>query len=136
MSKNHYRKSFSEILVESIDEALTSLGDSIKTSIYYHLEKEFMIKRQRIPYDLVGFLTALEHLFGIGSRCIELLIIKKLYEKVNNECGKINSLKLPVPELSFKESIEQMKLYYEDKEKIIDVEITVDIREQKHVTNE
>lgn len=133
MSKNHHKRAFNEILASSIDEALASLGESIKTSIYYHLEKEFRVQRQNILYDINSFSKALECIFGLGAKYIEILIIKILHERVSNECGRLESQKLPVPELSLQKSIEQLQLYYEEKMEFADVKIMVDAQEQNSV---
>ncbi len=75
-------KSFEEILLEAIDEALASLGESAKQSIYYHLEEEFKIPREEIPNRVEDFADGLEKIFGIGARFLEILIMKRLYDRI------------------------------------------------------
>jgi hypothetical protein len=75
-------RDFDKLLLVSIDEALLSLGDSARQSIYFHIEKNFKVKRDEIPENLENFQLALEKIFGIGSRYIEILIMKNLYAKV------------------------------------------------------
>ena len=75
-------KSFEEILLEAVDEALASLGDSAKQSIYYHLEEKFKIPRKEIPNRIEDFVEGLEKIFGIGARFLEILIMKKLYDRI------------------------------------------------------
>jgi hypothetical protein len=74
---------FDPLLLTAIDEALLSLGDSVRTSIYYHLERNFKVNRNAIPQNLDQFQTALEKIFGLGARFLEILIMKNLYAKVN-----------------------------------------------------
>jgi hypothetical protein len=74
---------FEPILLTAIDDALLSLGESIRTSIYYHLEKNFKVTRDAIPANLPHFQTALEKIFGLGARFLEILIMKNLYAKIN-----------------------------------------------------
>lgn len=76
---------FDAILLESIDEALSALGNSINQAIYFHLEQNFGIRKDEIPKRLGGFKQALENILGAGGDLVEILILKKLYEKV----GKI-----------------------------------------------
>ncbi|MGB9756379.1 MAG: hypothetical protein ACPLVJ_01165 [Candidatus Bathyarchaeales archaeon] len=76
------RESFEIILLEAIDEALASLGESVRQAIYYHLEEKFEITKKEIPNRLKDFTDGLEKIFGLGARFIEILIMKKLYEKV------------------------------------------------------
>jgi len=76
------KKSFEELFLEAVDEALASLGDSVKQAIYFHLEKEFKIAKKEIPYHLNEFANGLEKIFGLGARFIEILIMKNLYQKI------------------------------------------------------
>jgi len=76
------RKTFEKLLIEAVDEALTSIGESPKQSIYFHLEDRFKIAKKDIPKRLGDFADGLEKIFGLGAHFIEILIMKKLYEKV------------------------------------------------------
>ncbi|MEM2995323.1 MAG: hypothetical protein QXI91_04835 [Candidatus Bathyarchaeia archaeon] len=76
------RETFEKLLVEAVDEALTSLGDSAKQAIYYHLQSKFKIKKEDIPSHLEDFMNAIESIFGLGANFLEIMIMKKLYEKV------------------------------------------------------
>ena len=75
-------KDFDELLLEAVDEGLSSIGESSKQAIYFHLENVFKIKRHEIPYKIEDFAAAIEKIFGLGANCLELLIMKHLYEKV------------------------------------------------------
>jgi hypothetical protein len=78
LSKN----SFEKLLLEAIEDGLSSLGDSAKHAIYFHLENTFNIKRQDISSRIEEFADALEKIFGLGAKPIEILIMQRLYEKV------------------------------------------------------
>jgi CheY-like chemotaxis protein len=73
---------FVALLLESIDEALASLGDSIKQTTHFHLEQSFSIRKEEIPHRIGAFAQALENIFGVGGDLVEIIILKKLYEKV------------------------------------------------------
>ena len=75
-------KDFDNLLLESIDDALLSLGESVRQSIYFHVERNFKVTRADIPQNLEHFQLALEKIFGLGSRYIEILIMKSLYTKI------------------------------------------------------
>ena len=75
-------RSFDNLLLEAIDEGLSSLGESVRLSVYFHLQKSFHIKREEIPERLSAFVQAVRNIFGVGSSFLEVLILKKLYEKV------------------------------------------------------
>ena len=72
---------FEKLLVEAIDESLSSLGDSPKQAILFHLEKTFKIKKQEIPNNVGSFDVALKKLFGPGADFLEALIEKKTLRK-------------------------------------------------------
>jgi len=76
------RKTFEKILLEAIDESLTSLGNSAKQAIYFHLEKKFKIRKSEIPYRLEDFAKGLERIFGVGAQFIEISIMKQLYGRI------------------------------------------------------
>ena len=77
-------KDFDKLLLDSIDDALLSLGDSVRQSIYFHVERNFKVTRDEIPQTLEHFQLALEKIFGVGSRYIEILIMKGLYTKIGH----------------------------------------------------
>ena len=74
--------SFEEVLLESIDEALSLLGESAKQAIHFHLEKVFNINWLNIPYRIEDFAQALEKIFGEGAKILEIQIMKLLFKKV------------------------------------------------------
>ena len=76
------KKIFERLMLESVDEALTSLGDSAKQAIYFHLEDKFGIEKNQIPQRVEDFAEGLEKIFGIGAQFLEILIMKNLYERI------------------------------------------------------
>jgi hypothetical protein len=74
-------KKFDRIFLEAVDEALASLGESARQSIYFHLDRKFNVPREDIPRRYEDFARGLEKIFGVGSRFIEILIMKKLHDK-------------------------------------------------------
>jgi hypothetical protein len=112
---------FYDILLEAIDEAFSTLGESPKASIYFSLEKLEGIKKQEIPFRIDDFQNALEKLFGIGARHLEILFIKKLHEKIKARY-KWDMPRWVVPELTFKEYIRLAKMSFEKSNKKINNE--------------
>ena len=82
---------FSKILLDAVEESLSSLGDSPKQAIFYHLEASFKIKREHIPANLTDFEKALEGIFGPGASYLEKLIAHRLYEKLGLNLENGNS---------------------------------------------
>jgi len=73
---------FSRIVLAAIEEGLSSLGNSPREAIFYHLEASFQLKKQDIPLNLTEFRQALEKIFGPGTLYIEKLITRRLCEKL------------------------------------------------------
>jgi hypothetical protein len=66
-------------ITEAIDESLASFGESVKQFAYFQLENSYHLKKQDIPRRIEEFATAIEALFGIGARLIEIKVIEKLF---------------------------------------------------------
>lgn len=75
------KEDFDKFLIESVDEGLSSIGESSKQAIYFYLEKHFNVKKHEIPCKIEDFECAIERIFGLGADFLETLIIKNLYEK-------------------------------------------------------
>lgn len=66
-------------ILQCIDDGLQALGDSSKKAIYYHLKKNFKLKRKEIPKKPEIFCKGLTLMFGEeGADIIEGWIIEKL----------------------------------------------------------
>jgi hypothetical protein len=83
MSKADFEPDFEKLLVESVNEALSSLGESPKQAIFFYLEKSFSIKQQEISRNIEAFDSALRTVFGVGADFLETLIIRRLNEKAD-----------------------------------------------------
>jgi len=75
-------RKFDTLLLGTVDEALASLGESAKQSIYFHIEKKLGVASHGIPENLEEFQTGLEKIFGVGARFIEILIMKNLHSRI------------------------------------------------------
>ncbi len=76
------KRDFEKLLIQAVDEGLSSLGESSRHAVYFYLEKKFDLKKQEIPDKIKIFADAIEKIFGSGADFLELLIMKNLYEKV------------------------------------------------------
>ena len=73
---------FEESLLESIDEVLSWLGESERQAVYFLLERKFEISRKEIPYRVADFVDAVENIFGLGAKVLEIRIMKCLFSKM------------------------------------------------------
>jgi hypothetical protein len=106
-------RAFYDILLEAIDKSFLALGEPVKTSIYFYLENSMGIKKPEIPFRINDFQNALEKLFGIGARHLEILVIKNLHEKIKIKY-KGDMPRWVVPDLTFQEYIRLVKMTYEN----------------------
>ena len=72
--------SFETAMIEAVDEGFAPFGHSSKQAIYFQLENAFKIKKQEIPCKIEEFADAIEQIFGIGAKLIEVRIIEALHE--------------------------------------------------------
>jgi hypothetical protein len=124
---------FDFMLLEAIDEALNTLGDSVKRSVYFHLETTYKIERQKIPQKIDEFSNSLDKMFGLGARYIEILIMKKFYPKIQIACDW-QEPEFIIPELSFKDYIELMKKEHNKTRKKDQMEFFINDTTQEYVS--
>jgi dsRNA-specific ribonuclease len=74
--------SFEKVLIESVDYGLLILGESARRSIYFHLDQDYSLQKEKIPENPEAFADALESIFGAGSLVIEISILKNLTSKL------------------------------------------------------
>jgi hypothetical protein len=68
-------------IMDAIDESLASFGESVKQVVYFQLENSYNVKKQDIPCRIEEFTVAIEGIFGIGARLIEMKILETLYAR-------------------------------------------------------
>ncbi|MCD6445971.1 hypothetical protein J7L49_04220, partial [Candidatus Bathyarchaeota archaeon] len=102
-------ENFKEILLKAVDEGLSSLGNSPKQAILFHLENSFNLKKDEIPINPREFDNALKKIFGPGVSYLEKLILKRLYEKIGLKFKEIKNW-------SFVDYLENVKNLREDAE--------------------
>jgi nucleoside-diphosphate-sugar epimerase len=82
-ANNKQRKgNFEKLVMDAVENVFSSLGESCKQAIYFHLENRYNIGKKEIPERIEDFADALEEIFGSGAKLIEIEIIKLLFSKV------------------------------------------------------
>ncbi|HYY91025.1 MAG TPA: hypothetical protein VE955_03480 [Candidatus Dormibacteraeota bacterium] len=99
-------QSFSQILLESIDEGLSVLGNEPKESLYQFLNTMCSLPRENIPTRVSDFAAGLKRAMGGASKVIEKIILKKLFEKTG-------SLFREVPDTDFNDYVIEAKRRFE-----------------------
>jgi hypothetical protein len=130
LSRSNGRVKFETVLLEAVDDAFSTLGERVKIAIYFHLEHKFIIPKQDIPYRIDDFSDALELIFGMAAKQLEILIMKKLHEKITcfYEWDGPGWL---VPDLTFKQYVELLRIFHEDKGKTVKLEVWVNAEKKQ-----
>jgi hypothetical protein len=76
---------FAKILIESVDYSLLLLGESARKAVYFHLERDYSITREKVPENIEAFVNGLESIFGAGALVIERSILNNLHSKLGLE---------------------------------------------------
>jgi hypothetical protein len=79
------RGRFRKLLMEAVDESLSTLGETPKQAIYFHLHESFNIMKQDIPDKIDEFTFAIEKIFGEGAKLLEIEIMRSLHEKTRDK---------------------------------------------------
>ena len=78
------RTDFNDLLVDSVDEAISEvLGNKVTRAFWYHYQAFLGITRDEMPYRLDTLFASLKGTFGVGGETLGRLIVKKLYAKAN-----------------------------------------------------
>jgi PAS domain-containing protein len=73
-------KDFERLLLDSIDEALSSVEEKLKNETYAQLES-LGVPRYEIPRHIGMFTRVIERVFGTGADDLKFLILRRLHEK-------------------------------------------------------
>ncbi len=111
------KEQFDDFLIQAIDEALASLGEPVKNTVYQHLEVDFNIPKNEIPEKIGEFSSIMHKIFGLGACRFERKFMKNLNSKVQAdidwpECeGSLS--KWIVSEVSFEKYVIKIRKSYE-----------------------
>lgn len=111
------KEQFDDFLIQAIDEALASLGEPVKNTVYQHLEVDFNIPKNEIPEKIGEFSSIMHKIFGLGACRLERKFVKNLNSKVQasvrwTECeGSLSEW--IIMETSFDEFVEKARKNYE-----------------------
>jgi len=83
LDKYAYEEDFDDILLETIDETLSSLGEPVKNAFYFHLQTNFNISKNEIPKKIYEFSNIVQKIFGSGAGRLEIKLMKTLHSKID-----------------------------------------------------
>ncbi len=65
-------------LLDCIDKAFDTLGESVKQVVFWNFERMFKLKRAEIPDQPERFVEAIRSMFGPGASIIERNILREI----------------------------------------------------------
>jgi hypothetical protein len=76
------KMTFENILLETIDEELSQLGEKCKENIYFYLNEKYNLKKKEIPFKIDYFVQAIEDIFGSSVRILKIKIMENVFQKI------------------------------------------------------
>jgi hypothetical protein len=64
------QKKAEQAILECLDRGLSSIGESSRQALYWHVEHTYGVKRDDIPTHPDKFQASLESLFGVGAKIL------------------------------------------------------------------
>jgi len=106
------KDSFDKMLVKAIDEALLSLGKAARDAILKHLRENYGITKRNIPQKIGELSDALDKIFGLSARNLEILFMVFLYARIGIAAECITDDWI-AREVTFQEYVRLMKNNFE-----------------------
>jgi hypothetical protein len=78
------RQPFEQLLLESVDEGLSILGNEPCQALYQYLLTICSLPREEIPSRVEDFVAGLRKSLGGASKVIERMILRKLFQKTGS----------------------------------------------------
>jgi hypothetical protein len=86
-SRDFCEKQINDILLESIDFVLSSLGEPVKNTVYIQLQAAFKIEKNEIPQNIAEFRDFMHQVLGSGFHRLERKLITIIDEKMMAKLG-------------------------------------------------
>jgi predicted CopG family antitoxin len=84
--------SFSQVLLECVDDGLSVLGNEPRKAVYQYLFTIHSLEREQIPDKVDEFASGMKKALGSSSRVIERLILKKLFQRIGSTFREVQDL--------------------------------------------
>ena len=82
-------ESFSQILLECIDEGLSVLGNEPREAAYQFLRTICSLPREEIPERVPEFAAGLKKALGGASKVIERVTLRRLFERIGSNFREV-----------------------------------------------
>ena len=111
---NTAQQKFDKLLLEAIEEVLSSLGKQLKNHLYTHLENDLLITKNEIPQKIDEFSNFLFRIFGSSANHLEIEFMQTLYAKIStNQNFEPKSIVFKEIDLTFLNYVNRMRESFE-----------------------
>lgn len=111
---NSTLRKFDDLLIETVDSVLSSLGEPVKNQLYIHLKNDFSIEKNGIPGRIGEFSKMLHLVFGSAAFLIDIRFMNELHIKCS-QLGYLieDDLEFDEMDFSFPSYVVKMRERYE-----------------------
>jgi len=111
---NTAQQKFDKLLLEAIEEVLSSLGKQLKNHLYTHLENDLLITKNEIPQKIDEFSNFLFRIFGSSANHLEIEFMQTLYAKIStNQNFEPKSIVFKEIDITFLNYVNRMRESFE-----------------------
>ncbi len=104
---------FDRMLNDSVDDAMSQLGETVKRTLSFYFERCFNLKTEEIPRKPQEFDSAVNALLGSGATPLKTAILRNLSAKID-----INvTMLIKSSEERFPESVNRAQELYQTKQR-------------------
>jgi hypothetical protein len=107
-------KKFNDAFLKAVDFTFSSLGESCKQALYFHLKTTFHLDRAEIPEKVGEFDNVIRLIFKDGAVFLENLILEKLCDSLGVEFEENDAL-------GFVEAISKVRNMVSERESLLAV---------------
>ncbi len=111
---NSTQRKFNDLLIETVDTVLSSLGEPVKNQLYANLLNNFSMEKNSIPERIDEFSKILHLIFGSAAYLIDIRFMNELHTK----CSQLGytleyNLEFANADFSFPSYVVKMREQYE-----------------------
>jgi hypothetical protein len=94
-----------EIILQAIDQGLSALGEGPRQAVWFFIEQDSNISRQKVPQNVEEFEQALQNVFGLGYKFLDSLFRNYLSDATGENLNGYPSFAACVRSLRSKDNL-------------------------------
>jgi hypothetical protein len=94
-----------EIILQAIDQGLSALGNGPRQALWFFIETDSKISRQKVPENVEEFEQALQKVFGLGYKFLDSLFRNYLSSATGENLSEYPSFATCVKSLRSKDCL-------------------------------